>query len=61
MGAVAVLQLVGWGSLLLFVAPRLSGRGPTVLGELPAPVTLSRLSACPVGEDVLLSAYVHDP
>jgi diaminohydroxyphosphoribosylaminopyrimidine deaminase/5-amino-6-(5-phosphoribosylamino)uracil reductase len=47
--------------LLVFVAPVLSGHGPRLLAELPAPVRLSRLSARPVGEDVLLSAYVHEP
>jgi diaminohydroxyphosphoribosylaminopyrimidine deaminase / 5-amino-6-(5-phosphoribosylamino)uracil reductase len=47
--------------LLVFVAPRLSGSGPTFVDALPAPVKLSSLSATPVGEDVLLTAYVHEP
>lgn len=47
--------------LLVFVAPRLSGEGPHLLGGLPCPVSLTRLQARPVGEDVLLSAYVHEP
>jgi diaminohydroxyphosphoribosylaminopyrimidine deaminase/5-amino-6-(5-phosphoribosylamino)uracil reductase len=47
--------------LLVFVAPTLSGRGPGLLAELAEPRRLSRLSARPVGEDVLLSAYVHEP
>jgi diaminohydroxyphosphoribosylaminopyrimidine deaminase/5-amino-6-(5-phosphoribosylamino)uracil reductase len=47
--------------VLLFVAPHLSGAGPRLLGDLPEPVALSRLSARPVGEDLLLSAYVHEP
>jgi diaminohydroxyphosphoribosylaminopyrimidine deaminase / 5-amino-6-(5-phosphoribosylamino)uracil reductase len=47
--------------LLVFVAPTLAGDGPTILSELPAPRRLTRLSARPVGEDVLLSAYVHEP
>ena len=47
--------------VLVFVAARLSGRGPRLLGDLAAPVSLSRLAARPVGEDVLLSAYVHEP
>ena len=47
--------------LLLFVAPKLSGEGPGLVAALPEPVTLSRLSARPVGEDVLLTAYVHEP
>jgi diaminohydroxyphosphoribosylaminopyrimidine deaminase / 5-amino-6-(5-phosphoribosylamino)uracil reductase len=47
--------------LLLFVAPTIAGSGVPLLGSLPAPVELSRLQARPVGEDVLLSAYVHEP
>src|SRR2546423_9537105 len=47
--------------VLLFVAPTLAGAGPHVLGELAGPVALRRLHAAPVGEDVLLSAYVHEP
>jgi diaminohydroxyphosphoribosylaminopyrimidine deaminase/5-amino-6-(5-phosphoribosylamino)uracil reductase len=47
--------------LLVFVAPMLAGEGPALLGSLPGPVPLSRFQARPVGEDVLLSAYVHEP
>ena len=47
--------------LVVFVAPRLSGAGPRLLGDLPRPVGLRRLNARSVGEDVLLSAYVHEP
>ena len=47
--------------LLVFVAPRLSGDGPTLLEALPAPIELTHLKAEPVGEDVLLTAYVHEP
>jgi diaminohydroxyphosphoribosylaminopyrimidine deaminase/5-amino-6-(5-phosphoribosylamino)uracil reductase len=47
--------------LLVFVAPTLAGRGPTFLGPLGRAVRLRRLDARPVGEDVLLSAYVHEP
>jgi diaminohydroxyphosphoribosylaminopyrimidine deaminase/5-amino-6-(5-phosphoribosylamino)uracil reductase len=47
--------------LLVFVAPRLGGDGPAFVDELPAPVELHRLTAEPVGDDVLLSAYVHLP
>lgn len=47
--------------LLLFVAPTLSGEGPYALGALPAPVSLTRLTARPVGDDILLEAYVHEP
>jgi diaminohydroxyphosphoribosylaminopyrimidine deaminase/5-amino-6-(5-phosphoribosylamino)uracil reductase len=45
--------------LLLFVAPRTAGEGPFLLGELTGPRELHRLTATPVGEDVLLSAYAH--
>jgi diaminohydroxyphosphoribosylaminopyrimidine deaminase/5-amino-6-(5-phosphoribosylamino)uracil reductase len=47
--------------VLLFVAPKLSGEGPGLAAALPEPVALTRLSARPVGEDVLLTAYVHEP
>ena len=47
--------------LMLFVAPKLSGEGPGLLSALPAPVALERLSARSVGEDILLTAYVHEP
>ena len=32
-----------------------------MLGDLAAPLRVSRLTAEPIGEDVLLSAYVHEP
>jgi diaminohydroxyphosphoribosylaminopyrimidine deaminase/5-amino-6-(5-phosphoribosylamino)uracil reductase len=47
--------------LLVFVAPRLSGTGSPLLAYLPEPVQLRRLSSEAVGEDVLLTAYVHEP
>jgi diaminohydroxyphosphoribosylaminopyrimidine deaminase/5-amino-6-(5-phosphoribosylamino)uracil reductase len=47
--------------LLVFVAPRLAGAGPAFAPELGGPVGLRRLEAEPVGEDVLLTAYVHEP
>jgi diaminohydroxyphosphoribosylaminopyrimidine deaminase / 5-amino-6-(5-phosphoribosylamino)uracil reductase len=47
--------------LLVFVAPRISGSGPAAVEGLEAPATLRRLTASQVGEDVLLSAYVHEP
>ena len=47
--------------LLVFVAPRLSGAGPGLLASLGAPRELSRLEARPVGEDVLLTAYLNEP
>jgi diaminohydroxyphosphoribosylaminopyrimidine deaminase/5-amino-6-(5-phosphoribosylamino)uracil reductase len=47
--------------VLVFVAPKLSGEGPGALAGLPRIVALTHLNAMPVGEDVLLSAYVHEP
>jgi diaminohydroxyphosphoribosylaminopyrimidine deaminase/5-amino-6-(5-phosphoribosylamino)uracil reductase len=47
--------------LLVFVAPTLAGDGAGMLAGLPATVGLTRLTATPVGDDVLLSAYVHEP
>jgi diaminohydroxyphosphoribosylaminopyrimidine deaminase/5-amino-6-(5-phosphoribosylamino)uracil reductase len=47
--------------VLVFVAPVVAGDGPGLAAALPGPVRLSRLRARPVGEDVLLTAYVHEP
>jgi diaminohydroxyphosphoribosylaminopyrimidine deaminase / 5-amino-6-(5-phosphoribosylamino)uracil reductase len=47
--------------LLVFIAPKLSGAGPRLLGELEQPVRLRRFEARPVGKDVLLTAYVNEP
>jgi diaminohydroxyphosphoribosylaminopyrimidine deaminase/5-amino-6-(5-phosphoribosylamino)uracil reductase len=47
--------------VLLFVAPVMAGAGPTAVAALPSPRALTRLAAKPVGEDVLLEAYVHEP
>jgi diaminohydroxyphosphoribosylaminopyrimidine deaminase/5-amino-6-(5-phosphoribosylamino)uracil reductase len=47
--------------LLVFVAPSLAGAGPRLVASLPSPRTLSQLTATPVGDDVLLEAYVHLP
>ena len=47
--------------LLLFVAPVVAGSGPRFVASLPSPRTLSHLTARPVGDDVLLQAYVHVP
>jgi diaminohydroxyphosphoribosylaminopyrimidine deaminase / 5-amino-6-(5-phosphoribosylamino)uracil reductase len=47
--------------LLVFVAPKVSGRGPALVEGLDAPATLRRLTARTVGEDLLLTGYVHEP
>jgi diaminohydroxyphosphoribosylaminopyrimidine deaminase/5-amino-6-(5-phosphoribosylamino)uracil reductase len=47
--------------LLVFLAPVLAGAGPTFVGSLPQPLALGRLTSVASGEDVLLTAYVHEP
>jgi diaminohydroxyphosphoribosylaminopyrimidine deaminase/5-amino-6-(5-phosphoribosylamino)uracil reductase len=47
--------------LLVFVAPVLAGEGAAMVAALPEPIALTRFSSEPVGEDVLLTAYVHEP
>ncbi|HEX9350060.1 MAG TPA: bifunctional diaminohydroxyphosphoribosylaminopyrimidine deaminase/5-amino-6-(5-phosphoribosylamino)uracil reductase RibD [Gaiellaceae bacterium] len=47
--------------VLVFIAPKLAGEGPGLVTSLPHAVTLTRLAAQPVGEDVLLTGYVHEP
>ena len=46
--------------LLVFVAPKLSREGPRLLEE-SIPLRLTRFEAKPSGDDVFLSAYVHEP
>jgi diaminohydroxyphosphoribosylaminopyrimidine deaminase / 5-amino-6-(5-phosphoribosylamino)uracil reductase len=47
--------------LLVFVAPTLAGEGPGPVAALPEPRGLRRLTSEPVGEDLLLTAYLHEP
>jgi diaminohydroxyphosphoribosylaminopyrimidine deaminase/5-amino-6-(5-phosphoribosylamino)uracil reductase len=47
--------------LLVFVAPVLAGSGPRFLGELGEPLVLHALEAEPIGEDLLVSAYINEP
>ena len=47
--------------VLVFVAPILAGAGPHAFGALAEPRRLSHCSSEAVGEDVLLTAYVHEP
>jgi riboflavin biosynthesis pyrimidine reductase len=47
--------------VLVFVAPTIAGGGPALLGGLPRPAALTRFQARALGDDVLLSAYVHEP
>ena len=57
----AFLQMGLVDKLLLFVAPTLSGSGPSLLESLEEPVSLTRLSSRQVAEDVLLEAYLREP
>ena len=45
--------------LMLFVAPTISGEGPGLFASPPA--VLTHQTARRVGDDVLLTAYVHEP
>ena len=45
--------------LLLFVAPTLSGAGPSLVDRLDEALELTGLTATPVGADVLLEAYLR--
>ncbi|HEY7603924.1 MAG TPA: bifunctional diaminohydroxyphosphoribosylaminopyrimidine deaminase/5-amino-6-(5-phosphoribosylamino)uracil reductase RibD, partial [Gaiellaceae bacterium] len=47
--------------LLVFVAPTIAGEGRRMLDALPGTIELHHLHAEPVGADVLLDAYVHEP
>ena len=47
--------------LLVFVAPRLSGAGPRLLGDFAPPRRLRHVTVRPVGDDVLVEAYLHGP
>ena len=47
--------------LLLFVAPQVAGAGLTFAPELEDLVRLSHMTAERLGDDVLLTGYVHEP
>jgi diaminohydroxyphosphoribosylaminopyrimidine deaminase / 5-amino-6-(5-phosphoribosylamino)uracil reductase len=47
--------------VLLFVGPTISGSGPRWIGELDAPLGVEGLVPEPLGEDVLLTGYIHGP
>jgi diaminohydroxyphosphoribosylaminopyrimidine deaminase/5-amino-6-(5-phosphoribosylamino)uracil reductase len=47
--------------LLVFVAPALSGSGPRLFGDFSQPVELKDVRVRPVGTDLLLEAYIHEP
>jgi diaminohydroxyphosphoribosylaminopyrimidine deaminase / 5-amino-6-(5-phosphoribosylamino)uracil reductase len=47
--------------LLLFVAPEVAGAGLTFAPDLDDAVRLTRMTTERLGDDVLLTAYVHEP
>lgn len=47
--------------LLLFLAPVISGSGPSLVDGLAGPVRLVALASRAVGDDVLLEAYLREP
>ena len=59
--AAAFLEAALVDKLLVFVAPRLSGDGPGMLEGLPRPLELTRMEARPIGDDVLIQAYLNEP
>jgi diaminohydroxyphosphoribosylaminopyrimidine deaminase / 5-amino-6-(5-phosphoribosylamino)uracil reductase len=59
--AAAFLEAALVDKLLVFVAPRISGDGPGMLEGLPRPLELTRMESRPIGEDVLLQAYLNEP
>jgi diaminohydroxyphosphoribosylaminopyrimidine deaminase/5-amino-6-(5-phosphoribosylamino)uracil reductase len=59
--ATAFLQAGLIDKLLLFMAPILAGEGPRFLSDLPTPVELRGQGAERIGNDVLVTAYVHEP
>jgi diaminohydroxyphosphoribosylaminopyrimidine deaminase/5-amino-6-(5-phosphoribosylamino)uracil reductase len=59
--AAAFLEAGVVDKLLVFVAPRISGEGPGMLEGMPRPLELGRMEARPIGEDVLIQAYLNEP
>jgi diaminohydroxyphosphoribosylaminopyrimidine deaminase/5-amino-6-(5-phosphoribosylamino)uracil reductase len=59
--ATAFLEANLVDKLLVFIAPTLSGDGPRVLGDLFAPRPLIHVSTRPIGDDLLVEAYLREP
>ena len=59
--ATAFLEAGFVDRLLVFVAPTLSGDGPRFLGDLSTPGPLIHVSTRPVGDDLLIEAYLREP
>ena len=47
--------------VMLFIAPQIAGAGPQFAPALETPVVLTHTTCERVGEDVLLTGYVHEP
>jgi diaminohydroxyphosphoribosylaminopyrimidine deaminase / 5-amino-6-(5-phosphoribosylamino)uracil reductase len=47
--------------LLVYLAPRLAGAGPRLLGDFTPPRRLRHVNVRSSGEDVLVEAYLHGP
>jgi diaminohydroxyphosphoribosylaminopyrimidine deaminase / 5-amino-6-(5-phosphoribosylamino)uracil reductase len=47
--------------VLLFVAPTVAGEGPAILAGPVGPIRMHSVSTSRHGEDVLITAYVHEP
>jgi len=47
--------------VMLFVAPLVAGEGPPLVAALRSPRAFTRLASRPVGDDVLIEAYAHEP
>ena len=47
--------------MLVFVAPKLAGEGSGMLAGLAAPVALTRFESRPIGDDVVIQGYIHEP
>jgi diaminohydroxyphosphoribosylaminopyrimidine deaminase/5-amino-6-(5-phosphoribosylamino)uracil reductase len=58
-GAFLAADLVD--KLLVFVAPTIAGQGEGLAAALAEPIALSHMTSERVGEDLLLTAYVHEP
>ena len=47
--------------VLLFVAPTVAGEGPAILARPVGPIRMHDVTTSRHGDDVLLTAYVHEP
>ncbi len=59
--ATAFLEANLVDKLLLFIAPTLAGSGPRFVGDLAETRPLLHLSTRPVGDDLLVEAYLREP